>query len=70
MATGRSRYNKHSIMANSGFGDLVIKKNGVTIIVPQSLITRDGSVYKRIQDLISSNDFDKVKSHGVEVKKG
>jgi hypothetical protein len=70
MPRGRSRYNKFSIMSNSGFGDLVVKRNGITMVIPQSLITQDGSVYKRIQSLMDKNDYINLEKNGIKIKRG
>jgi hypothetical protein len=68
MATGRSRYNKYSIMSNSGFGDLVIRRDGISITIPQELITKDGSVHKRIQLLMDKEDYKGLRERGVSVR--
>ena len=64
---GRSRHYKFSIMSNSGFGNLTIKNNKYKIELPQSLITKDGKVYDRIEKLIQKRDFNRLEKNGVKV---
>lgn len=62
-----SRKRTHSIMANHGFGDLVLHQGGKKIVVPQRYITKEGLVYKRIDKHIVSQNFEKLKELGVAV---
>jgi len=50
MAMGfHKRCDKHSIMANSGFGALTIhRKDGSVIVVPQNQITKAGGLVKKV----------------------
>lgn len=63
--TGRSRYYKHTIMSNAGFGALKIIKEDATMIIPQTLITREGLVYQRIQQMIDKKDYTGLVANGV-----
>ena len=62
-----SRKRTHSIMANAGFGDLVMYQGGKKIIVPQRYITKEGHIYKRIDKYIVSQNFEKLEELGVAV---
>lgn len=49
-----SRKSTHSIMANSGFGKLTIHKpEGVTVVIPQEHIRKDGRIKKNVSKLLS-----------------
>ena len=63
-----SRKRTHSIMANSGFGNLVMYQEGKKIIVPQRYITKEGLVYKRINKHIVEQNFEKLEELGVVVR--
>lgn len=47
-----SRKSTHSIMTNTGFGDLVIKQQGLAITVPQRCIKQNGTPRKSIATLL------------------
>jgi len=55
------------VMNNWGFGDLVIHKWGTKITVPQKYITKQGTVYKRINKYIKEKNFGKLEELGVAV---
>lgn len=55
------------IMNNWGFGDLVIHKGGIKITVPQKYITKQGTVYKRINKYIEEKNFERLEELGVAV---
>jgi hypothetical protein len=65
---GRSRYSLHSVMANSGFGDITLIKSDCKIIIPSKYITKEGFIYKRIQNLIGIREYDKLREIGVIVE--
>ena len=47
--------NVTAVMANSGFGDLTITKNGMTIYIPQSAMKKsDGKIKKTWQNRIDN----------------
>ena len=54
-----SRKSTHSIMCNTGFGDLKIKKYGIEIVVPKDLITRDGHPKQFVKELLKGNALTK-----------
>lgn len=66
-----SRLSMHTVMANSGFGALTIHKaEGVTIVIPQEHIRKDGHIKKHIlkhtQELTREN-VERLESKGVRV---
>jgi hypothetical protein len=68
-ARGRSRYYKYSIMSNSGFGSLLIRKNDIEIVIPQKYIDKkEGTVHKRVQALVDTNDIEGLRKKGIFVK--
>ena len=42
----KSRKSVHSIMNHGGFGELVITRRGISLVVPKSFINLDGSLKK------------------------
>ena len=42
----KSKKSMHSVMNHGGFGELVIIRRGISLIVPQSFINLDGSLKK------------------------
>jgi hypothetical protein len=64
---GRSRYSLHSIMTNSGFGSLTIVNSDCKIIIPQDYITRNGSVYQKIQSIIDKKEYDRLLDYNITV---
>ena len=42
----KSRKSVHSIMNHGGFGELVITRRGISLVVPKSFINLDGSLNK------------------------
>lgn len=42
----KSRKSMYSVMNHGGFGELVIIRRGISLIVPQSFINLDGSLKK------------------------
>ena len=42
----KSRKNMHSVMNHVGFGELVITRRGISLVVPKSFINLDGSIKK------------------------
>lgn len=62
-----SRRRTYSIMANSGFGDLIMYLEGRKIVVPQRYITKEGLVYKRVNRHIVEQNFEKLEELGVAV---
>ena len=42
----KSRKSVHSIMNHGGFGELVITRRGISLVVPKSFINLDGSIKK------------------------
>ena len=62
-----SRKRTHSIMANAGFGELIMYQEGKKIIVPQKYITKEGLVYKRVNKHIVEENFEKLEELGVAV---
>lgn len=42
----KSRKNMHSVMNHGGFGELVITRRGISLVVPKSFINLDGSLKK------------------------
>ena len=42
----KSRKDMHSVMAHGGFGELVITRRGISLVVPKSFINLDGSIKK------------------------
>lgn len=42
----KSRKNMHSVMNHVGFGELVITRRGISLVVPKSFINLDGSLKK------------------------
>lgn len=62
-----SRKRTHSIMANSGFGDLVTYQGNYKIVVPQRYITKEGHIYKRVNKYILEKNFEKLEELGVAV---
>ena len=62
-----SRKRTHSIMANYGFGDLVMHLEGRKVVVPQRYITKGGHIYKRVNKYILEKNFEKLEELGVAV---
>ena len=62
-----SRKRTHSIMANAGFGELIMYQGDYKIIVPQEYITQEGLVYKRVNKHIVEENFEKLEELGVAV---
>lgn len=54
-----SRKSTHSIMCNTGFSELKIKRYGIEIVVPKDLITREGNLKFNIKDMIKKNELTK-----------
>jgi hypothetical protein len=54
-------------MCNSGFGALTIINRDCKIIIPQEYITRNGSVYQKIQAIIDKKEYDRLKDYNIEV---
>lgn len=57
-----SRKDMYSVMANSGFGDLEIKKHGATIVIPNKLLNKSSHkpalkkcIQKRVKELTREN---------------
>ena len=42
----KSRKSMYSVMAHGGFGELVITRRGISLVVPKSFINLDGSLKK------------------------
>ena len=42
----KSRKSVHSIMNHGGFGELVITRRGISLVVPKSFMNLDGSLKK------------------------
>lgn len=42
----KSRKNMHSVMNHGGFGELVITRRGISLVVPKSFMNLDGSLKK------------------------
>ena len=42
----KSRKSMHSVMNHGGFGELVIIRRGISLVVPKSFINLDGSLKK------------------------
>ena len=42
----KSRKNMHSVMNHIGFGELVITRRGISLVVPKSFMNLDGSIKK------------------------
>ena len=42
----KNRKSVHSIMNHGGFGELVITRRGISLVVPKSFINLDGSLKK------------------------
>lgn len=62
-----NRWNMYSIMANAGFGDLVMYSGDHKIVVPQKYITKEGLVYKRVNKYILERNFEKLEELGVAI---
>lgn len=54
-----SRKSTHSVMTNTGFGDLIIKKHGIMIHVPQNCIKVNGTPKKVVSRLLSGDGITK-----------
>ena len=54
-------------MANSGFSGITIINKEHTITVGKKYITREGYIYRKIQDLINNRNYSKLISYGIEV---
>jgi hypothetical protein len=55
-------------MAHSGFGPLTIKNREYELVIPQSLITKDGELYKTVQKLIDKKDYAAIEDKGITVR--
>jgi hypothetical protein len=53
------------VMNNWGFGDLVIYKGGTKITVPQRYITKQGTIYKRVDRYIAEKAVSKLNELGI-----
>ena len=42
----KSRKSMYSVMAHGGFGELVITRRGISLVVPKSFMNLDGSLKK------------------------
>ena len=42
----KSKKSMHSVMNHGGFGELVITRRGISLVVPKSFINLDGSLKK------------------------
>ena len=62
-----NRWNMYSVMSNSGFGDLVMYSGDRKIVVPQKYITKRGTVYKRVNEYILEQNFEKLEELGVAI---
>ena len=62
-----NRWNMYSVMSNAGFGDLVMYSGGKKLVVPQRYITKEGTIYKRVNKHIVEQNFEKLEELGVAV---
>lgn len=57
----KSRKSVHSIMNHGGFGELVITRRGISLVVPKSFINLDGSLKKAGITAINKKFADLIK---------
>ena len=51
----QERRNMFSVMANQGFGNIIVIKNGLMIIIPNDCIKVDGQLKTTIRKIIKKN---------------
>lgn len=67
-----SRTNMFSVMANTGFGDLTIRRGEYTFVVPQSRLTNKGFIPLRVRRHIFAGvptSIEKLGSYGISITK-
>lgn len=63
-----SRKNMFSVMSNTGFSCLIIKKSDYIFTIPPQFITKGGAIHKRVSKLIQGNQISELKKIGVAVQ--
>ena len=54
MISYNKAFNMFAVMQNPHFGSLVIKKYGLTLIIPQENITKQGIIKQPIKELLNN----------------